>query len=183
MATTLQRLAARIPSSLVTSSCSCKAFRAQRAAIWRNVCGAAAQTSVSGFPSEILAVKQGFATVRGGQSSFLGRSVDRSTAAVRSRHIQRATMTSDASAQSLEDNPLLVNAPFPLFDRVEAQHVVPAIRKLLGDLVSLTRHLYLQSMFTFSIQSRWREQCLRQVRGTCSLSKSWHKMRKHAMLI
>lgn len=155
MATTLQRLAARIPSSLVTSCCSCKAFRAQRAAIWRNVCGAAAQTSVSGFPSEIPAVKQGFATVRGGQSSFLGRSVDRSTAVVRSRHIQRATMTLDASAQSLDDNPLLVNAHFPLFDRVEAQHVVPAIRKLLGDLVSLTGISVYKVCSVSPIQSRW----------------------------
>jgi hypothetical protein len=41
-----------------------------------------------------------------------------------------------ADHQQRLENPLLQEFPFPLFDAVEAKHVIPGIKTILQDLVS-----------------------------------------------
>jgi hypothetical protein len=41
-----------------------------------------------------------------------------------------------ADHQQRLENPLLQESPFPLYDAVEAKHVIPGIKTILQDLVS-----------------------------------------------
>jgi hypothetical protein len=40
-----------------------------------------------------------------------------------------------AISEELTDNPLVIDAPFPIFDKIEAKHVVPGMQSLLQELV------------------------------------------------
>lgn len=136
MAATFQRLATRIPGSVATSgACSCKNLRAKPAAFWRpTVLASQTSSSANAFFSKTVVLKQGLSSGQFGKA-LLGRGLVKLETA-ESKHIRHATMSADAGAQVLENNPLLADAPFPLFDQVEAKDVVPAIRSLLKDLVS-----------------------------------------------
>lgn len=52
----------------------------------------------------------------------------------RNMETNAAAVETNAAAVDLKDNPLLMDVTLPLYDRVRAEHVVPGVRSLLGQL-------------------------------------------------
>ncbi|EIE24885.1 peptidase M3 family protein [Coccomyxa subellipsoidea C-169] len=73
-------------------------------------------------------------------------------------------MEADTSAST---NPLLTDAPFPLFDQVKAEHVVPGITKLIEDLNAELDEL------EKTVQPTWSSLVEPLERLTDSISRAW----------